>query len=148
MMLNACCRPLVPTFVFKGGQTAVAFGLSLLTLGQYAGQIATSYVLAPFNEGLTAASNVAIQAKQAVLAAGGSAADFGAAIGQAVQEALATGGIMVDPWLAFWALVPVGVIGCLLSLGVKPGKKGAVKPGEGKSEGKPGAGAPSEGAGK
>ncbi len=152
MMLNACCRPLVPTFVFKGGQTAVAFGLSLLTLGQYAGQIATSYVLAPFNEGLTAASNVAIQAKQAVLAAGGSAADFGAAIGQAVQEALATGGIMVDPWLAFWALVPVGVIGCLLSLGVKPGKKGAVKPGEGKpaarSEAKPGAEASSEGAEK
>ena len=89
MMLNACCRPLVPTFVFKGGATAVAFGLSFLTLGQYAGQIVTSYALAPFNEGLTAASNVAINAKQAVLASGGTPADFGPAIGQAVQEAMA-----------------------------------------------------------
>lgn len=122
MMLNACCRPLVPTFVFKGGQTAVAFGLSLLTLGQYAGQIATSYVFAPFNDGLTAASNVAINAKQAVLAAGGTPADFGPAIGQAVQQAIQEG-IHVDPMLAFWALVPVGVIGILLSLGVKPSKQ-------------------------
>lgn len=121
MMLNACCRPLVPTFVFKGGQTAVAFGLSLLTLGQYAGQIATSYVLAPFNEGLTAASNVAINAKQAVLASGGTPADFGPAIGAAVQEALGQG-IHVDPMLAFWALVPVGVVGIILSIGVKPSK--------------------------
>lgn len=138
MMLNACCRPLVPTFVFKGGQTAVAFGLSLLTLGQYAGQIATSYVMASFNEGLTAASNVAIQAKQAVLAAGGTPADFGAAIGQAVQEALATGGIMVDPSLAFWALVPIGVIGIILSFGVMPSKKkAAADAGAGKPEGKP-----------
>lgn len=122
MMLNACCRPLVPTFVFKGGQTAVAFGLSLLTLGQYAGQIATSYVLAPFNEGLTAASNVAINAKQSVLASGGTPADFGPAIGKAVQEAIGQG-IHVDPMLAFWALVPVGVVGILLSIGVKPSKK-------------------------
>lgn len=122
MMLNACCRPLVPTFVFKGGQTAVAFGLSLLTLGQYAGQIATSYVLAPFNDGLTAASNVAINAKQAVLASGGTPADFGPAIGQAVQEAIGQG-IHVDPMLAFWALVPVGVVGIILSIGVKPSKK-------------------------
>lgn len=138
MMLNACCRPLVPTFVFKGGQTAVAFGLSLLTLGQYAGQIATSYVFAPFNDGLTAASNVAIEAKQAVLAAGGTPADFGAAIGQAVQQALATGGIMVDPSLAFWALVPVGIVGIILSFGVMPSKKKAAagKP-EAKPEGKP-----------
>lgn len=124
MMLNACCRPLVPTFVFKGGQTAVAFGLSLLTLGQYAGQIATSYVFAPFNDGLTAASNVAINAKQAVLAAGGTPADFGPAIGAAVQEAIGQG-IHVDPMLAFWALVPVGVVGIILSLGVKPAKKPA-----------------------
>lgn len=139
MMLNACCRPLVPTFVFKGGQTAVAFGLSLLTLGQYAGQIATSYVLAPFNEGLTAASNVAVNAKVAVLAAGGTPADFGAAIGAAVQEAIGQG-IHVDPMLAFWALVPVGIVGIILSLGVKPSKKpaGAGKP-EGKPEGKPAA---------
>ena len=121
MMLNACCRPLVPTFVFKGGQTAVAFGLSLLTLGQYAGQIATSYVLAPFNDGLTAASNVAIEAKQAVLAAGGTPADFGPAIGQAAAEAAANG-IMVDPSLAFMALVPIGVVGCILSVLVKPSK--------------------------
>ena len=137
MMLNACCRPLVPTFVFKGGQTAVAFGLSLLTLGQYAGQIATSYVLAPFNEGLTAASNVAIQAKQSVLAAGGTPADFGAAIGKAVQEALASGGIMVDPSLAFWALVPVGVVGIILSFGVMPSKKKAAAAAAGKPEDKP-----------
>ncbi|WP_165170382.1 nitrate/nitrite transporter [Adlercreutzia sp. ZJ242] len=135
MMLNACCRPLVPTFVFRGGQTAVAFGLSLLTLGQYAGQIATSYVLAPFNEGLTAASNVAINAKVAVLAGGGTPADFGPAIGAAVQEAIGQG-IHVDPMLAFWALVPVGVVGIILSLGVKPAKKPA---GAGKPEGKPAA---------
>lgn len=122
MMLNACCRPLVPTFVFKGGATAVAFGLSFLTLGQYAGQIATSYVLAPFSNGLTAASNVAIEAKKTVLAAGGSPADFGAAINQAAQEALAQG-IHVDPMLAFWALVPIGIIGCLLSFGVMPSRK-------------------------
>jgi hypothetical protein len=31
MFLNGCCRPMVPTFVFKGGATAVAFGLSYLT---------------------------------------------------------------------------------------------------------------------
>ena len=124
MMLNACCRPLVPTFVFKGGATAVAFGLSFLTLGQYAGQIATSYVFAPFNDGLTAASNVAIEAKKAVLASGGTPADFGPAIGQAAQEALAQG-IHVDPMLAFWALVPVGLVGILLSLGVRPSKKPA-----------------------
>ncbi len=121
MMLNACCRPLVPTFVFKGGQTAVAFGLSLLTLGQYAGQIVTSYVFAPFNSGLTAASNVAITAKQSVLAAGGTPADFGPAIAAAAQEALAQG-IQVDPMLAFWCLVPVGLVGIVLSLGVKPSK--------------------------
>ena len=137
MMLNACCRPLVPTFVFKGGATAVAFGLSFLTLGQYAGQIVTSYALAPFNEGLTAASNVAINAKQAVLASGGTPADFGPAIGQAVQEAMAQG-IHVDPMLVFWALVPIGVVGCLLAFGVKPSKKQAAgapaaKPAEGEA---------------
>lgn len=135
MMLNACCRPLVPTFVFKGGATAVAFGLSFLTLGQYAGQIATSYVFAPFSSGLTAASNVAIEAKKAVLASGGTPADFGPAIAQAAQEALAQG-IHVDPMLAFWALVPVGVIGVILSLGVHPGRKPAGTP-----SGKPGDGA-------
>ncbi len=129
MMLNACCRPLVPTFVFKGGQTAVAFGLSLLTLGQYAGQMVTSYAFAPFNEGLTAASNTVITAKQNVLAAGGTPADFGPAIAEAVQEALAAG-IHVDPMLAFWCLVPVGIVGCLLSLGVKPSKKKAVEGGK------------------
>jgi MFS family permease len=127
MMLNACCRPLVPTFVFKGGQTAVAFGLSLLTVGQYLGQIATSYVLAPFSDGLTAASNVAINAKAAVIAAGGTSADFGDAIGAAVQEALGQG-IQVDPMLAFWALVPVGIVGIILSFGVKPKKQIAEAP--------------------
>ncbi|MBQ9001823.1 MAG: MFS transporter [Eggerthellaceae bacterium] len=43
MFLNGCCRPMVPTYVFKGGATAVAFGLSFLTCGQYLGQIPTSY---------------------------------------------------------------------------------------------------------
>ena len=105
--------------------------------GQYAGQIVTSYALAPFNEGLTAASIVAINAKQAVLASGGTPADFGPAIGQAVQEALVQG-IHVDPMLAFWALVPVGVVGCILAFGVKPSKKQAVgapagKPAEGEA---------------
>ena len=128
MMLNACCRPLVPTFVYKGGQTAVAFGLSLLTLGQYAGQIATSYVMAPFNEGLTAASNVVINAKQAVIAAGGSAADFGPAIGKAIQDALASGGAMIDPMLAVIALVPIGIVGIIFSFGVRPSKKRAQAP--------------------
>ena len=122
MMLNACCRPLVPTFVHAGGQTAVAFGLSLLTLFQYGGQIATSYVMAAFNEGLTAASNVAIAAKEAVIASGGSAADFGAAIAKAAQEAAASG-VAVDPMLAFWTLVPIGVVGIVLSFGVKPSEK-------------------------
>ena len=98
MMLNACCRPLVPTFVFKGGQTAVAFGLSLLTLGQYIGQMLTSYVCTPFSDNLTAA---------------------------------AASGAMVDPMLIFWALVPIGIVGCVLSFGVKPSKKkGDVKPTE------------------
>ena len=120
MMLNACCRPLVPTFVYKGGQTAVAFGLSLLTLGQYAGQIATSYV--------TAASNVVINAKQAVIAAGGSAADFGPAIGKAIQDALASGGAMIDPMLAVIALVPIGIVGIIFSFGVRPSKKRAQAP--------------------
>lgn len=45
MFLNACCRPLVPSFVFKGGATAVGFGLSFLTCGQYLGQIPMSYVM-------------------------------------------------------------------------------------------------------
>lgn len=124
MLLNAACRPLVPTFVFKGGATAVAFGLSLLTVGQYAGQMITSYVCAPFSNGLTAASNVAIEAKKAVLASGGTPADFGPAIGQAAQEALAQG-IQVDPSLAFWALIPVGIVGVILSIGVKPSSKKA-----------------------
>lgn len=96
MMLNACCRPLVPTFVFKGGQTAVAFGLSLLTLGQYIGQMVTSYACEPFNATLTAAT---------------------------------AGTGVVDPSLIFWALVPIGVVGCLLSFGVKPSKN-AGKPAE------------------
>ena len=124
MLLNACCRPLVPTFVFKGGATAVAFGLSFLTLGQYAGQMFTSYVMHPFSDTLTAASNVAIEAKQAVLASGGTPADFGPAIAQAAQEAAAAG-IHVDPMLAVWALVPVSIVGILLAFDVKPSKKQA-----------------------
>ena len=43
---------------------------------------------------------------------------------------------MTDPMLAFWALVPVGVIGILFSLGMKPSKpKGGE--GAGKSQGAP-----------
>jgi hypothetical protein len=49
MFLNGCCRPMVPTFVFKGGATAVALGLSFLTLAQYAGQIPMSYIIHPFD---------------------------------------------------------------------------------------------------
>ena len=124
MLLNACCRPLVPTFVFKGGATAVAFGLSFLTLGQYAGPMFTSYVMHPFSDTLTAASNVAIEAKQAVLASGGTPADFGPAIAQAAQEAAAAG-IHVDPLLAVWALGPVSIVGIQLAFGVKPSKKQA-----------------------
>lgn len=45
MFLNACCRPLVPTFLFKGGSTAVATGLSFLTCAQYLGQIPMSYIM-------------------------------------------------------------------------------------------------------
>ena len=100
MMLNGCCRPMVPSFVYKGGQTAVAFGLSIFTLCQYAGQIVTSYAMASFSDNLTAA---------------------------------ASGSATVDPMLAFWALVPIGVIGCILSVGSKQGKPKEI---EGKPEGK------------
>ncbi|MEG0016720.1 MAG: hypothetical protein RR747_09100, partial [Gordonibacter sp.] len=72
--------------------------------------------------------------KKAVLASGGTPADFGAAIGQAAQGALAQG-IHVDPMLAFWALVPVGIIGCLLSFGVKPPKKPATAPADESAQG-------------
>ena len=89
MMLNGCCRPMVPSFVYKGGQTAVAFGLAIFTLCQYAGQIATSYVTASFSNNLSEA---------------------------------AAGTATVDPMLAFWALVPIGIIGCLLSVGSKQSK--------------------------
>ncbi|MDR1089277.1 MAG: MFS transporter [Coriobacteriales bacterium] len=105
MFLNGCCRPMVPTYVFKGGATAVALGLSFLTLGQYFGQIFTSYALHPFLETTL--------------------------LGQ------------TDPMLAFWALVPVGVVGIILSFMMKPGKKEALamKAGGGPGGGKPG-GAP------
>jgi MFS family permease len=108
MFLNGCCRPMVPTYVFKGGATAVALGLSFLTLGQYFGQIFTSYALHPFLETTL--------------------------LGR------------TDPMLAFWALVPVGVIGIVLSFMMKPSKAeaaammaGGGKPagaGGGKPEGK------------
>ena len=101
MFLNGCCRPMVPTYVFKGGATAVGLGLSFLTIGQYIGQIPTSYVMHNFVDSMA----------------------FG----------------MTDPMLAFWALVPVGVIGILFSLGMKPSKpkggEGAGKP-QGAPEGK------------
>ena len=91
---------MVPSFVYKGGQTAVAFGLSIFTLCQYAGQIVTSYAMASFSDNLTAA---------------------------------ASGSATVDPMLAFWALVPIGVIGCILSVGSKQGKPKEI---EGKPEGR------------
>lgn len=101
MFLNGCCRPMVPSYVFKGGATAVGLGLSFLTIGQYIGQIPTSYVMHNFVDSMA----------------------FG----------------MTDPMLAFWALVPVGVIGILFSLGMKPSKpkggEGAGKP-QGAPEGK------------
>jgi MFS family permease len=45
MLLNACCRPLVPSFLFKGGATAVAMGLSFLTCAQYLGQVPMSFIM-------------------------------------------------------------------------------------------------------
>ena len=90
MLLNACCRPLVPTYVFMGGQTAVAFGLSLLTIFQYIGQTLAPYALNGFSSTVTGA---------------------------------AEGAAMVDPWLAFMWYVPMGVIGIVLALFVKPTKK-------------------------
>ena len=85
MFLNGCCRPMVPTYVFKGGATAVALGLSFLTLGQYFGQIFTSYTMHPFVETTLLGKT--------------------------------------DPMLAFWALVPVGLVGIILSFMMKPSKK-------------------------
>ena len=101
MMLNGCCRPMIPTYVFKGGATAVALGLSFLTLGQYFGQIFTSYTMHPFLETTL--------------------------LGQ------------TDPMLAFWALVPVGVVGVILSFMMKPSKKETemLKAGGGKPNGAP-----------
>lgn len=100
MFLNGCCRPMIPSYVFKGGATAVALGLSFLTFGQYLGQTITSYALEPFNASMTAGA--------------------------------------CDPMLAVWALVPVGVIGVVFSLLMKPSKseKAAFQTGE-----KPAAGA-------
>lgn len=97
MLLNGCCRPMIPTYVFKGGATAVALGLSFLTFGQYVGQTITSYALEPFNASMTA----------------------GAA----------------DPMLAFWALVPIGIVGVIFSLLMKPSKHVAEKQGENGKEG-------------
>ena len=82
MFLNGCCRPMVPTFVFKGGATAVSFGLSFLTLGQYLGQIPTSYAFAA-----------------------------GEAAGWTYNE------------IMLYCFVPVGVVGIILSLFMKPSNK-------------------------
>lgn len=99
MFLNGCCRPMVPTYVFKGGATAVAFGLSFLTCGQYLGQIPTSYAFSA-----------------------------GTAMG------LSYGDIMM------YFFVPVGIVGIIFGLLMKPSKpKGelAAAGGEGgKPEGK------------
>lgn len=57
MLLNACCRPLVPSFLFKGGATAVAMGLSFLTCAQYLGQVPMSFIMeALLAQGFTYAS--------------------------------------------------------------------------------------------
>jgi MFS family permease len=81
MFLNGCCRPMIPSFVFKGGATAVAFGLSFLTLGQYLGQIPTSYVF-----------------------------QLGTDLGWSYSQ------------VALYCLVPVGVVGVILSFLIKPAK--------------------------
>lgn len=94
MMLNGCCRPMVPGLVFRGGATAVSFGLSFLTLGQYLGQIPTSYAFA-----------------------------FGEGAGWTYNE------------IMLFCFVPVGVVGIILSLFMRPGKPKA-------AEGKSGAPAP------
>lgn len=101
MFLNGCCRPMVPTYVFKGGTTAVALGLSFLTMAQYLGQIPTSYVLHPFVQSMSEAR------------------------------------ILADPSLAVWALVPVGVVGIILSFLMKPSKKEAAAMKGNKGGGKP-----------
>ena len=88
MLLNGVCRPLVPTFVFKGGATAVALGLSCLTFCQYLGQIPTTYVHA-----------------------------LGEAAGMSIHE------------IAMIGLVPVGVIGIIISLFIKPSKPKVAKSG-------------------
>ena len=95
MFLNACCRPLVPSFVFKGGATAVGLGLSFLTLGQYLGQTPTSYI---FTAGLAA--------------------------GMSYSQ------------ISLMFLVPVGIVGIIFTLFVKPSKNQGGKP-AGKPEGKP-----------
>ena len=96
MFLNGCCRPMIPTYVFKGGATAVALGLSFLTFGQYLGQTITSYALEPCNASMSAGA--------------------------------------CDPMLAFWALVPIGVVGIIASLFMKPSKQDLAG---GKPQGKP-----------
>lgn len=81
MFLNGCCRPMVPSYVFKGGATAVAFGLSFLTCGQYLGQIPTSYAFSA-----------------------------GTAMGMGYAE------------IMMMFFVPVGVVGIIFGLLMKPSK--------------------------
>ena len=81
MFLNGCCRPMVPTYVFKGGATAVAFGLSFLTCGQYLGQIPTSYAF-----------------------------QYGTAAGMSYSD------------IMMMFFVPVGVVGIIFGLLMKPSK--------------------------
>jgi len=97
MFLNGCCRPMVPTYVFKGGATAVAFGLSFLTCGQYLGQIPTSYAF-----------------------------QYGTSVGMSYSDIMMT------------FFVPVGVVGIIFGLLMKPSKpKGeAAAAAAGKPEGK------------
>jgi hypothetical protein len=81
MFLNGCCRPMVPTYVFKGGATAVAFGLSFLTCGQYLGQIPTSYAF-----------------------------QYGTSVGMSYSDIMMT------------FFVPVGIVGIIFGLLMKPSK--------------------------
>lgn len=97
MFLNGCCRPMVPTYVFKGGETAVAFGLSFLTCGQYLGQIPTGW-----------------------------AYSTGIAMGLDFSQ------------IMLYFFVPVGVVGIIFGLLMKPSKpKGELAAEGGKPEGKP-----------
>ncbi|MDR1714127.1 MAG: MFS transporter [Coriobacteriales bacterium] len=94
MFLNGCCRPMVPTFVFKGGATAVGLGLTFLTFCQYLGQIPVTYLF-------------------------GSAPTTG--FSTVTTDGLLAGTAYHD--LALWVLVPALVLGFLVSFLIRPSKQ-------------------------